>query len=79
MFIGNTNKTGRHDDHIHVGVMSSWSGVRGEIWPDAFGGGSPDGTTGSANYLFADGHVQNIAASVLKERVESGQDITVEF
>ena len=79
MFIGNTNKTGRQDDHIHVGVMKSWGGVRGEIWPDAFGGGSPDGTTGSANYLFADGHVQNIAASVLKERVESGQDVTVEF
>jgi len=79
MFLGNTNKTTRHDDHIHVGVMHSWSGVRGEIWPDAFGGGARDGARGSANYLFADGHVQNIAASVLKERVESGQDITVEF
>jgi prepilin-type processing-associated H-X9-DG protein/prepilin-type N-terminal cleavage/methylation domain-containing protein len=79
MFLGNTNKTSRHDDHIHVGVMGSWSGVRGEIWPDAFGGGSRDGTRGSANYLFADGHVQNIAAATLKQRVESGQDITVEF
>jgi len=79
MFIGNTNKTSRHDDHIHVGVMGSWSGVRGEIWPDAFGGGLGDGTRGSANYLFADGHVQNIAAATLKQRVESGQDITVEF
>jgi prepilin-type processing-associated H-X9-DG protein len=38
-----------------------------------------DGTRGSANYLFADGHVQNIAAATLKQRVESGQDITVEF
>ncbi len=78
-FLGNTNKTATGTDHIHSGVMQSWSGVRGEIWPDAFGGGAPDGTTGSANYLFADGHVQNIAASALKERVESGQDITVEF
>ena len=79
MFLGNTNKTDTGNDHIHVGVMKSWGGVRGEIWPDAFGGGSPDGTKGSANYLFADGHVQNIAASALKERVEAGQDITVEF
>ena len=79
MFIGNTNKTTRHDDHIHVGVMRSWNGVRGEIWPDAFGGGSRDGTRGSANYLFADGHVQNIAAATVKTRVELGQDITVEF
>jgi prepilin-type N-terminal cleavage/methylation domain-containing protein/prepilin-type processing-associated H-X9-DG protein len=79
MFLGNTNKTATGTDHIHVGVMSSWSGVRGEIWPDAFGGGSPEGTAGNANYLFADGHVQNIAARTLKERVEAGQDITVEF
>jgi prepilin-type N-terminal cleavage/methylation domain-containing protein/prepilin-type processing-associated H-X9-DG protein len=79
LFLGNTNKTATGTDHIHSGVMKSWGGVRGEIWPDAFGGGSPDGTTGNANYLFADGHVQTIAASALKERVESGQDITVEF
>jgi prepilin-type N-terminal cleavage/methylation domain-containing protein/prepilin-type processing-associated H-X9-DG protein len=79
MFLGNTNKTATGTDHIHSGVMSSWNGVRGEIWPDAFGGGAPNGTAGNANYLFADGHVQNIAASALKERVESGQDITVEF
>jgi prepilin-type processing-associated H-X9-DG protein len=79
MFLGNTNKTSTGTDHIHSGVMTSWSGVRGEIWPDAFGGGSPDGTRGSANYLFADGHVQTIAASALKERVEAGQDITISF
>ena len=79
MFLGNTNKTTRHDDHIHVGVMRSWSGVRGEIWPDAFGGGARDGSRGSANYLFADGHVENIAAVALKQRVERGDDITVEF
>lgn len=79
MFLGNTNKTATGTDHIHSGVMRSWSGVRGEIWPDAFGGGAPDGTAGNANYLFADGHVQNISAAALKERVESGQDITVEF
>jgi prepilin-type processing-associated H-X9-DG protein len=59
--------------------MKSWNGLRGEIWPDAFGGTSPDGTRGSANYLFADGHVETIAASTLKERVESGHDITVSF
>ena len=79
MFLGNTNKTATGTDHIHSGVMKSWAGVRGEIWPDAFGGGSADGTSGSANYLFADGHVQNIAAAKLKRRVESGTDITIEF
>ena len=79
VFLGNTNKTSTGTDHIHSGVMKSWNGLRGEIWPDAFGGGSPDGTRGSANYLFADGHVVTIAASTLKERVESGHDITVSF
>jgi prepilin-type N-terminal cleavage/methylation domain-containing protein/prepilin-type processing-associated H-X9-DG protein len=78
-FLGNTNKTATGTDHIHSGLMRSWNGLRREIWPDAFGGGSADGSTGSANYLFADGHVQNIAAATVKERVESGQDITVEF
>ena len=79
MFLGNTNKTSTGTDHIHSGVMKSWNGLRGEIWPDAFGGGSPNGTRGSANYLFADGHVETIAAATLKERVESGHDITVSF
>lgn len=79
LFLGNTNKTTTGTDHIHSGLMRSWNGLRREIWPDAFGGGSPDGTRGSANYLFADGHVQNIAAATLKERVDAGQDITVEF
>lgn len=78
-FLGNTNKTSTGTDHIHSGVMKSWNGLRGEIWPDAFGGGSPDGTRGSANYLFADGHIETIAASTLKQRVESGHDITVSF
>lgn len=79
LFLGNTNKTATGTDHIHSGLMLSWNGLRREIWPDAFGGGAPDGTAGNANYLFADGHVQNIAARTLKERVEAGQDITVEF
>jgi prepilin-type processing-associated H-X9-DG protein len=79
VFLGNTNRTATGTDHIHSGVMRTWNGLRREIWPDAFGGGAPDGTKGSANYLFADGHVQNIAAATLKERVDAGQDITVKF
>jgi prepilin-type N-terminal cleavage/methylation domain-containing protein/prepilin-type processing-associated H-X9-DG protein len=79
MFLGNTNKTATGTDHIHSGLMTSWNSLRREIWPDAFGGGAADGSRGSANYLFADGHVQNIPASELKKRVDSGQDITVEF
>ena len=79
VFLGNTNRTATGTDHIHSGVMRTWNGLRREIWPDAFGGGAPDGTRGSANYLFADGHVQNIAAATLKERVDAGQDITVKF
>ena len=78
-FLGNTNRTATGTDHIHSGLMRSWNGLRREIWPDAFGGGLPDGTRGSANYLFADGHVQNIAATTMKQRLEAGQDITVEF
>jgi len=77
LFLASTNKgTAPTEDHI-CGDISSWDGFRAETWPDAFGGDPQgNGDAGSSNYLFADGHVQNIAASEIKRRIESGDDIS---
>ena len=77
LFLASTNKgTAPTEDHI-CGDISSWDGFRAETWPDAFGGDPKgEGDAGSSNYLFADGHVQNIAASEIKRRIESGDDIS---
>jgi len=68
-----------HRDHMHASLMTSWDGVRNEIWVDPYGGKSPDGTAGISNYLFADGRVESIAARSIKERVDRGEDITKAF
>jgi len=77
LFLASTNKgTAPTEDHI-CGDISSWDGFRAETWPDAYGGDPEgEGDAGSSNYLFADGHVQNIAASEIKRRIESGDDIS---
>ena len=77
LFLASTNKgTAPTEDHI-CGDISSWDGFRAETWPDAYGGDPEgEGDAGSSNYLFADGHVQNIAASEIKRRIENGDDIS---
>lgn len=78
LFHGAANKgTAASEDHI-CGDITTWSGFRSETWPDAYGGEvGGDGEEGSANYLFADGHVQNIPARVVKQRIETGEDISI--
>ena len=70
---------GEDRDHMHVAALTSWNGVRNEIWVDPFGPKSTDGTAGSSNYLFADGRVESIAARTVKERVDRGEDISKAF
>jgi prepilin-type processing-associated H-X9-DG protein len=63
------------NDHTHSRNWNKgWKSVLSDIQPDRHrsGSASPDHTKGSANYLFADGHVENIQASDLKKKVEQG-------
>lgn len=54
------------NDHTHSRNWSSWSSVVADIQPYRHGA--------SANYLFADGHVQSLAAAQLKARLEAGDN-----
>jgi prepilin-type N-terminal cleavage/methylation domain-containing protein/prepilin-type processing-associated H-X9-DG protein len=64
-------------DHTHSfnwfsSPTGAWARILLDIQPDRFGG-SPTGphTSGNANYLYADGHVELIAASQIKEWADS--------
>ncbi len=63
-------------DHTHSrtwfsGELGNWDLVLQDIQPDRHRSGSPspDRTRGSANYLFGDGHVENIEATEFKKRM----------
>jgi prepilin-type N-terminal cleavage/methylation domain-containing protein/prepilin-type processing-associated H-X9-DG protein len=65
-------------DHTHSrNWFKGWNQVVFDIEPDRHRTGRTNvmNTTGSANYLYADGHVGVIAATTLKKRVDSGEDI----
>jgi len=62
-------------DHTHGERWpGNWARVCADIQPDRHRAGTPkpDHTDGSANYLFADGHVQAIAASEVKRHIDRG-------
>jgi prepilin-type N-terminal cleavage/methylation domain-containing protein/prepilin-type processing-associated H-X9-DG protein len=62
-------------DHTHSrGWFLGWKNVLGDIQPDRHrtGGETMDRLNGSANYLYADGHVENIKAARLKEQIDAG-------
>ncbi|MBL9171022.1 MAG: prepilin-type N-terminal cleavage/methylation domain-containing protein [Verrucomicrobiales bacterium] len=66
-------------DHTHSRNWSKgWQTVLTDIQPDRHltGAPSPDHSKGMANYLFADGHVEAIPASVLKARFDQGEDFS---
>lgn len=57
-------------------VSGNWDALCADIQPDRFTTRrKADHTGGSANYLFADGHVENIAAAELKRRLLNGENI----
>lgn len=66
--------TGPTNDHAHVTQWTTWPRFLRDVEADRFrqGNRSADRTRGDANYLFGDGSVQNLRASVLKTSIESG-------
>lgn len=63
-------------DHTHSEGWKNWAAVCADIQPDRFCTGTPsaDHSNGSANYLFADGHVENRAAAEMKKLIERGEN-----
>lgn len=61
-------------DHAHCRNWTSWGRMLDDLHVDRHRTGSQaaDRLKGSANYLYADGHVENIEARDLKARVDSG-------
>jgi len=67
-----------HADHTHSrNWHKGWPAVLEDIQPDRHrsGGTSADHTRGSANYLYACGHVLPLTARSVKERVDRGENI----
>ena len=66
-------------DHTHSRnwVQGGWDAVLADIQPDRHGSGSasPRHDNGRANQLMACGHVSSISASLLKARVDRGENI----
>jgi prepilin-type N-terminal cleavage/methylation domain-containing protein/prepilin-type processing-associated H-X9-DG protein len=55
-----------YNDHTHSRNWTSWGSVTADIQPDRHGT--------SANYLFADGHIENLQAARLRARIEAGDN-----
>lgn len=68
-------ETGIQSDHTHSSAWTSWGAMLSDIQPNRHGGSENDYTSGSANYLFADGHVESILASDVKAKVDKGENI----
>jgi general secretion pathway protein G len=76
LFLASDSKNPRgQEDHIHGAYMGSWGRLLGEIKPDAYRGRKTDRTLGSSPYLFADGHVEMIPATRIKQFVDSGKNL----
>lgn len=64
------------DDHTHsrnwfkAPWNNCWNRICSDISPGRHGGAAWNGTKGSSNYLFADGHVETISAADLKARTD---------
>ncbi len=65
------------NDHTHSEEWDgNWAKLCVDLQPDRFTRHEKaDHSNGTANYLFGDGHVANIAAEDLKERLEGGDNI----
>jgi len=69
---------GAGNDHTHSSGWNSWANVVRDIAPDRFTGSKkPDHSIGSSNYLYADGHVEKLAALAIKTRIDSGDNIAL--
>jgi len=64
------------NDHTHSEQwVRNWRRVRADIEPNRFRSGSSNAehTNGTANYLYLDGHVEDIAGQELKRRIDAGE------
>ena len=73
-----TKSTGPTEDHVHSFSLGRWTSLLSEIKPDAYAGGGRDRTRGSANYLFADTHVQSISSLEIKKIVDGKTNIATQ-
>jgi prepilin-type processing-associated H-X9-DG protein len=76
-FVINFRKgTGYGNDHTHSQGWTDWNRVVSDIQPDAFrmGPASPEADTGSSNYLFVDGHVENLPARQVRDWIRQGHN-----
>jgi len=73
MFITN-REISRTWDHAHCNEWKNWASIVTDIAVDRHrvGPRDPGRLNGSSNYLFADGHVENITARDLKKMLDSG-------
>ena len=65
-------------DHTHSrNWPAGWDTLLNDIAPDRHrsGSGTSEHTSGSANYLYGDGHVGVIKAAILKQRFDRGEDV----
>ncbi len=62
-------------DHAHCANWTTWPALTTDVAVDRHRTGERIGSRlkGSANYLFADGHVQNMEASELKAMLDQGE------
>jgi prepilin-type N-terminal cleavage/methylation domain-containing protein len=69
-----------YNDHTHSrNWFKGWKAVLEDIQPDRHRTGSArnDHTSGSANYLYACGHVVAVRATALKQRIDRGENIAL--
>ncbi len=76
-FIVAESKSRLSADHTHSDAWTGWATLLADIEPDRHRLGSRDQsrTNGSANYLYADGHVENIDAAKVKALADAGENI----
>jgi prepilin-type N-terminal cleavage/methylation domain-containing protein/prepilin-type processing-associated H-X9-DG protein len=72
-----SNAPGVYADHTHSGQWTlGWKEVVSDIQPDrhsqSSASASADHSSGKANYLFTDGHVDSLNASPLKAQIDAG-------
>jgi len=63
------------NDHTHGDAWAgNWRRVRADIEPNRFrtSASNADHTNGSANYLYLDGHVENLNGETLRQQIERG-------
>ena len=67
------------NDHTHSRGWVNWQRVLQDIEPDRFrsGAASVDHANGSANYLYADSHVDAVPAAKMKALIDAGQNIAI--